>query len=194
MFLATHMPIPLPSPSTSISLDNDAPSSSPATTAALQHIDTIFRRALGRSTFGSGASNTGEAITAGTWLWWSMDDVIAFGTMLLVFGVFFLVLLAAKLVLGMFLLAFARSRYRGMKEREKAIVGTQGRRVGGWGVVEVDEDKRRWIYMDDAEGARTQRERERERGREGNRPGGVGRGGGGFGGVSRYTMVAKRIW
>ncbi|KAI9709422.1 MAG: hypothetical protein M1812_007699 [Candelaria pacifica] len=194
MFLATHMPIPLPSPSTSISLENNAPSSSPATTAALQHIDTIFRRALGRSTFGAGTANVGEAFGDSIWTWWNMDDLIAFGTMLLVFGVFFLVLLATKLVLGMFLLAFARSRYRGMKEREKSIVGTQGRRVGGWGVVEVDEDKRRWIYMDDAEGARTQRERERERGREGNRPGGGGKDGGGFGGVSRYTMVAKRIW
>ncbi|KAI9748106.1 MAG: hypothetical protein M1835_001887, partial [Candelina submexicana] len=183
MFLATHMPIPLPSPSTSISLDNNAPSSSPATTAALQHIDTIFRRALGRSTFGAGATNAGESVAAGTWTLWSMDDLIAFATMLLVFGVFFLVLLAAKLVLGMFLLALARSRYRGMKEREKAVVGTQGRRVGGWGVVEVDEDKRRWIYMDDAEGARTQRERERERGREGARAGGGGKDGGGFGGV-----------
>ena len=64
----------------------------------------------------------------------------------------------------------------------------EGRRVGGWGVVEVDEDKRRWIYEDDVEGWRKLREREagvRER---------EGKGGVEFEGVSRYTMAAKRIW
>lgn len=72
----------------------------------------------------------------------------------------------------------------------------EGKRVGGWGVVEVDEEKRRWIYEDDAEGLRRVerrekgeresgkgREKEKEREREK-----------GFGGVRRYDMVAKRIW
>lgn len=181
MFLATHMPLPLPSTATSLSVDSAA--ASPATTAALQHIDQIFRRALGRSTFGAGDptlapehSNT-----------WSTDDIIAFITMLVFFLVLFLALLAFKLVLGMCLLSFARRRYRGMKERENASSHADGRRVGGWGVVEVDEDKRRWIYKDDPDGARKLREREREaRERKGEDES--------FGSVSRYSMAAKRIW
>ncbi len=71
-----------------------------------------------------------------------------------------------------------------MKERERMSVHAEGRRVGGWGVVEVDDDKRRWIYDGDEEGLRKLRERERE-----------GRGRGEvFGGVERYSMVGKRIW
>ena len=179
MFLATHMPLPLPSTATSLSVDNAA--ASPATTAALQHIDQIFRRALGRSTFGAGDptlapehSNT-----------WSTDDIIAFITMLVFFLVLFLALLAFKLVLGMCLLSFARRRYKGMKEREKTSSHATGRRVGSWGMVEVDEDKRRWIYKDDPDGARTLREREAR-----DRKGGPES----YGGVSRYSMAAKRIW
>ncbi|KAI9835861.1 MAG: hypothetical protein M1819_001759 [Sarea resinae] len=213
MFLATQMPLPYPSSSTSISVD--ASTASPATTAALAHIDHIFRRALGRSSFGAGGgypSPTPGANDYSGWLssslggwitWRSADDAIAFATMLLFFLVIFLVLLAAKLVLGMILLSFARTRYRGMKTREKgASYDTGGRRVGGWGVVEVDEDKRRWIYVDDPEGARALRERERAaREREGREREGTagGKGGGGsnntgFEGVNRYSMVAKRIW
>lgn len=181
MFLATHMPLPLPSTATSLSVDNAA--ASPATTAALQHIDQIFRRALGRSTFGAGDptfapehSNT-----------WSTDDIIAFVTMLVFFLVLFLALLAFKLVLGMCLLSFARRRYKGMKERENTSTHADGRRVGGWGVVEVDEDKRRWIYKDDPDAARKLRERERNaRERKGEEES--------FGGVTRYSMAAKRIW
>ena len=181
MFLATHMPLPLPSPATSLSVDNAA--ASPATTAALQHIDQIFRRALGRSTFGTGdptlAPKHGNI--------WSTDDIIACITMLGFFLILFLALLAFKLVLGMCLLSFARRRYKGMKERENTSTYTDGRRVGGWGVVEVDEDKRRWIYKDDPDGARKLREREREvRERKGGEES--------FGGVSRYSMAAKRIW
>lgn len=68
-------------------------------------------------------------------------------------------------------------------------VHADGKRVGGWGVVEVGEDKRRWIYSDDPDGARQLREKEMDiktaaaRGAEG-----------GFGNVMRYSMVAKRIW
>ena len=108
--------------------------------------------------------------------------------MVVVFMVAFLVLLALKLVLGMCLLSYARGRYRGMKERERVAALADGRRLGGWGVVEVDEEKRRWIYEDDGDALRRLREgevavRERE-----------ARGGGGYEGVSRYTMAAKRIW
>ena len=109
----------------------------------------------------------------------------------------FLVLLALKLALGMFLLAFARRRYRGMKEREKEDVSTGGRRIGGLGVVEVDDDKRRWIYLDDPEGAKASREREKKTMMT-NRDQQNGQGGGNmvdsFSGISRYSMVAKRIW
>lgn len=181
MFLATHMPLPLPSPATSLSVDNAA--ASPATTAALQHIDQLFRRALGRSTFGAGD----PTLTPDHGNIWSTDDIIAFVTMLGFFLILFLALLAFKLVLGMCLLSFARRRYKGMKERENASTHADGRRVGGWGVVEVDEDKRRWIYKDDPDGARKLREREREaRERKGGEES--------FGGVSRYSMAAKRIW
>lgn len=178
MFLATHMPLPLPSPATSLSVENGATTTSPATTAALHHIDHIFRRALGRSSFGAGSHPSPS--------FWSTDDIIALLIMLLFFLVFFLALLAFKLVLGMLLLSFARRRYRGMKEREATNLHAEGRRVGGWGVVEVDEDKRRWIYMDDPDGGRRVRERERQ-GRESG-------GGGNFGTVERYSMVGKRIW
>jgi hypothetical protein len=113
---------------------------------------------------------------------------------ILTFVLVFLVLLTLKLVLGMLLLAFARSRYRSMKEREEKknpihhVEG--GKRVGGWGVVEVDDDKRRWIYEGDEEGKRQLREREeREKIR---REQGVGDGA--FDKVKRYEMVAKRIW
>lgn len=185
MFLATRMPLPLPSTATSLSVDSAT--TSPATTAALQHIDQIFRRALGRSAFGAGGptlSLEGSKI-------WSTDDFIAFVTMLVFFLVLFLALLAFKLVLGMCLLSFARRRYEGMKQRESSSVHADGRRIGGWGMVEVDEDKRRWIYNDDPEGAKKLRERERDVREKEKQRGGRGDS---FGSVSRYNMVAKRIW
>ncbi|KAK5014650.1 hypothetical protein LTR60_003250 [Cryomyces antarcticus] len=163
MFLATHMPLPVPSTATSLVVESASAVTSPATTAALAHIDQIFRRALGRSSFGAGGA------PSGSFDWWSLDDIIAFATMLVFFLIAYLVLLALKLVLGMCLLSFARSRYKGMKEREKHVVDTNGKRLGGWGVVEVNEDKRRWIYLDDPDGARALREREeknRERSRK----------------------------
>ncbi|KAF2739696.1 DUF747-domain-containing protein [Polyplosphaeria fusca] len=186
MFIATHMPAPLPS--TATSLAESATSSHPATTAALAHIDQIFRRALGRSTFGAGVP---ESAPWYNFRMWTLDDAIAFATMAIVFGVIYLLFLAFKLILGMLLLRIARNRYHGMKERERLNVETGGKRIGGWGVVDVDEDKRRWIYNDDAEGLRKLRERdERERKREEReREQGTS-----FGHVSRYAMVAKRIW
>lgn len=112
-------------------------------------------------------------------------------TTILVVVLGFLVLLAFKLVLGMVLLSFARSRYGLMKEREKGATHQVegGKRIGGWGMVEVDEDKRRWIYEDDAVGLRTARERdEREKLKQER---GVSAG---FDRVKRYEMAAKRIW
>ncbi|KAJ4359709.1 uncharacterized protein N0V89_000265 [Didymosphaeria variabile] len=188
MFIATHMPAPFPSTSTSLA-PNEPPTSSPATTAALAHIDQIFRRALGRSSFGTGSLNS----TALPWYssTWTLDDLIAGSTMLIVFLIAYLFFLAFKLLLGMCLLRVARNRYRGMKERERMNVETGGKRIGGWGVVDVDEEKRRWIYNDDPDALRRLRERD-EKGRqqeEKERKEGTT-----YGHVSRYAMVAKRIW
>jgi len=81
-----------------------------------------------------------------------------------------------------------------MKKREKQNFDTGGKRVGGWGMVEVDEDKRRWIYDDDPEQLRKMKEKERaarekaEKEKDG--PGA----GMDFAKISRYEMAAKRIW
>jgi hypothetical protein len=184
MFIAMHMPPPLHATSTSLTSD---PESSPATTAAMAHIDHVFRRALGRSSFGAGMPNTPWYHPSS----WSIDDLIAGSTMLLVFLIVYLVFLAFKLILGMLLLSVSRKRYRGMAERERMNMETGGKRVGGWGVVDVDEEKRKVIYDDDPETLKRLRERD-EKGRkkeELEREKGTG-----FGHVSRYAMVAKRIW
>ncbi|KAF1911293.1 eukaryotic membrane protein family-domain-containing protein [Ampelomyces quisqualis] len=184
MFIAMHMPPPLPTTSTSVSSD---PTSSPATTAAFAHIDQIFRRALGHSSLGAGAPSQSWYHLSS----WTLDDLIAGSTMLIVFLVVYLMFLAFKLILGMLLLIVARKRYHGMQAREMMNVETGGKRIGGWGIVDVDDEKRRQIYDDDAETLKKLRERddkqkkkddqERERGTS-------------FGHVSRYAMVAKRIW
>jgi hypothetical protein len=63
--------------------------------------------------------------------------------------------------------------------------------VGGWGVVEVGEEKRRWIYDDDPDALRDLREKEAKAKAKAekavNEPDGLD-------GVSRYMMAAKRIW
>ncbi|KAJ4364802.1 hypothetical protein N0V95_000646 [Ascochyta clinopodiicola] len=184
MFIATYMPPPMPSFSTSLTPES---TSSPTTTAALAHIDHVFRRALGRSSFGAGVPKSSWYSLPS----WTLDDLIAGSTMLIVFLVVYFIFLAFKLLLGMFLLTVARKRCHGMKEREMMNVETGGKRIGGWGVVDVDEEKRRYLHHDDPEGLRSLRERdektkkkedqERERGTS-------------FGHVSRYAMVAKRIW
>ncbi|PQE30285.1 hypothetical protein CJF32_00008185 [Rutstroemia sp. NJR-2017a WRK4] len=179
MFLATHLPPPLPSTATSLSVE-----SSPATTAALEHFDTIIRKALGRSTFGLPNPNSTTP-----WFLPSADDVIASITMIVFFLGAFFVLLAFKLVLGMVLLKFARDRYSTMKKREHRSYDTGGKRVGGWGMVEVDDDKKRWIYDDDPETLKKLREKERAA-RDKEKVGAVQD----FSKISRYEMAAKRIW
>lgn len=79
-----------------------------------------------------------------------------------------------------------------MKAREgkKESFETGGRRVGGWGTVELDEDKRRWIFDDDPETLRKLREKERA----GKEKAEKGVGAEDFARVSRYEMSAKRIW
>jgi hypothetical protein len=184
MFVAMHMPPPLHATSTSLASD---PLSSPATTAALAHIDHVFRRALGRSSFGAG-------LPSQAWYYpssWTFDDLIAGSTMLIVFLIGYLVFLAFKLILGMMLLSVARKRYYGMQEREMMNVETGGKRLGGWGVVDVDEEKRRHIYDDDPETLKRLRERDEKakKKEEQEREKGTS-----YGHVSRYAMVAKRIW
>lgn len=175
MFLATAMPHPEPSSSTSLT-----PSSTPsASTAALASLDTILRRALGRSSFGGNV----DPATSFT------DDAIAAVTMILFLLCCFLVFLAVKLVLGVALLGFARRRYRAMKDRERISAHTGARRVGGFGVVEVTDDVRRAVHEGDEEGVRKAREAERK-GREKDMNPDMAS----MDTVMRYDMVAKRIW
>ncbi|KAG8532742.1 uncharacterized protein KY384_002619 [Bacidia gigantensis] len=171
MLLATYAPPPIPSTATSLSIDSAT--TSPATTAALAHIDNIFRHALYHST----SSHTSP------WPYYLLDSLLPYLVPLTTLLLMFIFLLSIKVMLGMALLSFARSRYRSMKEREGAGTHAEGRRVGGWGVVEVDEDKRRWIYADDPEGATRLREREV---RDSERMKSVEHDD--FGGVSRYNM------
>ncbi|KAJ5237477.1 Membrane protein/CMV receptor [Penicillium chrysogenum] len=117
----------------------------------------------------------------------------------------FIVLLILKLLLGMVLLAFARSRYRKMKgrENERRQANTQSgtesgaprsrdfdvegsQRVGGWGVVEVGDEKRRLIYADDPDGLRRLKEKEeKDKSKDGEFN---------VDHVQRYEMIAKKIW
>ncbi|KAJ5467190.1 Membrane protein [Penicillium sp. IBT 31633x] len=122
----------------------------------------------------------------------------------------FVILLILKLLLGMVLLAFARSRYRKMKRleserrqaqtshhasgtesgapraREFDVEGSQ--RVGGWGVVEVGDEKRKLIYADDADGLRRLKEKEeKDKEKKLDAEFSVDH-------VQRYEMIAKKIW
>lgn len=155
------------------------------------------------------AARSETPMTSGTAISRTVDDliraippaitgsrIVTHLTTVLVILLIFLILLACKLVLGMMLLSFARYRYHSMILREKNPIHhvEGGRRIGGWGVVEVDEDKRRWIYEDDPAGLRALREREeREKQKQqkdkdnGDRLDGLDK-------VKRYEMAAKRIW
>lgn len=182
MFLATHVPPPIPSTATELALE----SATPATTAALEHFDNIIRKALGRSAYG--IPNMGASTK---WYLPSADDAIAALTMLIFFLGAFLVLLACKLVLGMLLLKFARNRYSSMKKRENQSYDTAGKRLGGWGTIEVDDSKKRWIYDDDLETLQKLKEKERAAKEKNEKGNGQGQD---FSKISRYEMSAKRIW
>lgn len=128
----------------------------------------------------------------------SSTQMTSYFTTTLVVLLMFLVLLVIKLVLGMGLLAFSRARYQSMKRREHGgntshyVEGS--RRTGGWGVVEVDEDKRRVIYEDDPgalQALRAKEARERAK-RESMKDTGFATEG--LEKVQRFEMVAKRIW
>lgn len=179
MFLATNLPPPIPATTTSLALESD----SPATTAALEHFDNLIRRALGRSTFG-----IPDPTAIHPWYLPSTDDIIAALTMIVFFLGAFLILLACKLVLGMLLLRFARNRYCDMKTQEHQNYDTDGKRLGGWGMTEVDDDKKRWIYNDDPETLRKLKEKQRAAKEKAEKSTAQD-----FGKLSRYEMV-KRIW
>ncbi|TVY47879.1 Endoplasmic reticulum membrane protein [Lachnellula occidentalis] len=180
MFLATHVSTPVPSTATALSVESAT--ASPATMAALEHFDNIIRNALGRSTFG-----IPHPESLNRWYLPSADDAIAALTMLIFFLGAFLVLLACKLVLGMLLLKFARNRYQTMKTREHQNYDMDGKRIGGWGMVELEEEKRRYFFEDDPETLKKLKEKERlakEKAAAGQD----------FSKISRYEMSAKRIW
>lgn len=197
MFLSTHLSMPVP-PSTQTSLaDASATPSSPAVMAALNRFDSLIRDSLGRATYGY---PYGSPLNSRSWYSWTSDDFIAALTMIVFFFITFLVLLIIKLLLGMVLLKYSRARFAQMRNAETVVANNQaekesydhnGRRVGGYGQVEVGDDRQRWIHSDETEGLK----------------GGKGPGGKRIGieekhnkaepeynGVNRYEMVAKRIW
>ncbi|OBT55541.1 hypothetical protein VE04_04275 [Pseudogymnoascus sp. 24MN13] len=180
MFVATHFPPPLASTATSISLESEA-TASPATTAAMEHLDILIRKALGRSTYVTGAS------VERTWQFFDSDDIISFIAMAAFFLGAFLALLSCKLVLGMLLLRYSRRRYETMNIRENMGLDTKGKRLGGLGMVELGEEKRNIIYEDDPEGAKQLKDREKKWAEQAKQQTD-------FDKVTRYEMVAKRIW
>ncbi|KAL9113570.1 MAG: hypothetical protein Q9227_002308 [Pyrenula ochraceoflavens] len=179
MLLASWQPSPVPSFSTSLSNVHDfyTVDGDDAYTS-----DTSFMQSIVRVIRDIPVSLTSSS-------------TYSFFVMVLVCLVAFFALVALKLVLGMVLLKYARGRYQRMKAREKQAEKQPvhhvegGRRVGGWGVVEVDDDKRRVIYEDDPDGFRMLKERE-VRDRE-KRDKAVDKA---LEGVMRYEMAAKRIW
>ncbi|KAI0477902.1 DUF747-domain-containing protein [Xylariaceae sp. FL0804] len=228
MFLATHLhpPLPTSTSTTDLSMESSAPSS-PAMTAALEHLDTLIRGALGRAVYGQPyggqGGQGGTARSTSSWWAFSSDDAIALLTMVVFFFLAWVVLLIVKLLLGMFLLRYAQRRYAVMKLKEhhaaqaaaraqaqaqaagdhqkaEAAAAAQataenfsqpGQRVGAFSAVELGDDRRKWLYEDDAEGLRRMRDRERKTQERLLRdPGGDDA----LAKVVRYEMVAKRIW
>ncbi|KAI1880579.1 hypothetical protein JX265_000819 [Neoarthrinium moseri] len=195
MFLATHLPPPMPTATTELSVESSLPSS-PAMIAALDRLDHLLRNALGRAVYGSPYAD-GEPRS-----FWSFtsDDAVALLTMLTFFFLAWLVLLLVKLLLGMALLKYARERYASCQAQEQAIANGQekresffqpGKRVGGWGMVEVGDERRKLIYADDPEGLKRMRERERKGDQMAKK---MEIGDDGLEKVTRYEMIAKRIW
>ncbi|KIV98812.1 uncharacterized protein PV09_09426 [Verruconis gallopava] len=178
MLIATYFPPPVPSPITGLAIEDELPTSTPATTAAFAHIDRLLRRALGRSDFSG---------TASTFSYFNFDDFTAIATTVILGLIVYLLLLAFKLVWGMFLLAIARRRYMGLKVRETEVVDSDGKRIGGWGSVELGDERRKVIYEGDEKGL--QKARERDKGTEEGKGKAVD-----YSRVRRYDMVAKRIW
>lgn len=188
------MPVP-PSTQTSLSQESATPSS-PAMIAALNRFDSLIRDSLGRATYGY---PYGSPLNSRPWYAWTSDDFIAAITMIVFFFITFLVLLILKLLLGMVLLKYSRNRYAQMRhtdnlaaanKAEKESYDATGRRVGGYGHVEVGDERQRWIHSDETEGLKG------GKGPSGKRVGidEKKKPEGEYNGVNRYEMVAKRIW
>lgn len=197
MFLSTHIAMPVAASTQTSLVEESAVPSSPAMMAALNRFDALIRDSLGRATYGYPYDSP---LNSRPWYAWTSDDIIATVTMVVVFFIVFLVLLIIKLLLGMLLLQYSRNRYAKMKQKEHLVAlgkaeresyDAQGRRIGGRGEIEVGDDRQRWVHADKSEGL----------------PGGKGIGGKRSGageekkktetdvnGISRYEMVAKRIW
>ncbi|KAH6609916.1 cytomegalovirus gh-receptor family [Trichoderma cornu-damae] len=191
MLLSAHVPMPLPISTQTSLTEASATPSSPAMIAALNRFDTLIRDSLGRATYGYPYDH---ALNSRPWYRWTSDDAIAAVTMVVVFFIIFLVLLILKLLLGMVLLKYARNRYAKMKHKEALVAAgkaerddykANGIRVGGFGEVEVSDDKRRWINADPTEGL--QRKKKPADGAKAAAEGD-------YQGVFRYDMVEKRIW
>ncbi|KAJ6256173.1 hypothetical protein Dda_9008 [Drechslerella dactyloides] len=165
MFISTHFPSPSFGDSTATT--NSAASlgklhtgsSSPATTAALHEFDSTLRRVF--------SSSTGDSAVD------LLNTITEYLTIATIFIGIWLVFLVFKFVLGMGLLAVARRRYKGMKEREKAGYAVPGVSTGG--VAEMNEDKKRIINGGEAGGGAVRKTTP-------------------LGEVERFDMVAKRIW
>lgn len=196
MFLAAHFPPPLPSAVTGVVESGAGASPSAATTKAMEGLDAVIRKALGRATYG-------EPDVVRSWWSWDSDDLIAFIAMAAFFLGAFLALLAIKLVLGMLLLRWARGRYEGVESRARRNsssnsksskdkdLDTKGKRLGGLGIIELDDEKKEMIYQDDPKGLEELKKRERKWKEVAERE---RREGANFEGVSRYEMSGKRIW
>lgn len=188
MFLSTRLSPPIP-PSTHTSLtENTTIPTSPAILAALERFDTLIRDSLGRSVYGDPFRVGGAKKPQ--WWEWSKDDAIAALTMVVFFFIVFLVLLIIKLLLGMVLLHYSRKRYARMKHREAQIAQgqmekeshlAQGKRAGGYGHVELGEERSKWLNADEREGLKKKGKKDSPPEDDLER-------------VSRYEMVAKRIW
>lgn len=137
-------------------------------TAALEHLDTLIKNALGRVVYGDG---TGTTQPRPFWSYTS-DDMIALVTKVVFFFLAWVVLLIVKLLLGMVLLRFSRQRYAQVKMREHLVATGKAerelhsqsgvKRIGGWGAIELGDDRRKRIYEDDKEGLERMRTRERK--------------------------------
>ena len=190
MFLATN--ISPPSISTATSLTSAHTEAEPTSSPILAQLDLIFRRALGHSSLGGGAKSNGAFN-------WTIDDGIALATMLLFFLALYLLLLALKLALGMVLLSFARGRYACMLEREikgenERLIETDSKRLGGWGVTELGEERRKAIYEGHEAELWKLKEKEGKFREKEERESLSGKGLKAIESVERYAMVAKRIW
>ncbi|KAK6507903.1 hypothetical protein TWF481_006324 [Arthrobotrys musiformis] len=157
MFISTHLPSPLFPDMTR----DDTAASSPATTAALHKFDSILKSAFS----GRAGQDTVDIL----------NTITEYLTIATIFIGIWMVFLVFKFMLGMGLLAVARRRYKGMKEREKKGYAVLG--VSSGGVAEMNDEKRKIINGGEKEKEAANSARKTP-----------------LGEVERFDMVAKRIW